>query len=134
MTRSAELADATAKLLVYRRAGARRTRRRCPPSILTLAPVRPCRSRCAPGGSSAGERLQELHQSADGYAGAALRRVAVRFALVVARARDVEVTPAHAVRYELLEEDAGDEHPAIAVARVGDVGHLGVDRLAELFG
>src|SRR4051812_803949 len=117
MTRSAELADATAKLLVYRRAGARRTRRRCPPSILTLSGRR--------GGSSAGERLQELHQSADGYAGAALRRVAMRFALVVARARDVEVCPTHAVRHELLEEDAGDEHPAVAVARVGDVGHLG---------
>src|SRR3954454_21930478 len=84
--------------------------------------------------ASAAELLEQLDERADRNAGAALGRVAVRLALVEAWPGDVEVGPLDAVRDEVLEEEPGGEHPAVALADVGDVGDLGVERLAQLLG
>ena len=63
-----------------------------------------------------------------------LRRVAVRRRVVVRRAGDVQVRPAHALGDELLEEQPGDQHAAVLVAHVRDVGHRRVHRGAQLVG
>jgi GMP synthase-like glutamine amidotransferase len=81
-----------------------------------------------------GDLLDDLHEGSHRGTRAALRRVPVRLALVEGGAGDVEVGPGHAVGDELLEEQAGGEHPALAGAGVGEVGDLGVDALAQLGG
>src|SRR3954453_10765918 len=73
-----------------------------------------------------------LHERAYGGSGAALRRVAVRLTGVEGGAGDVQVRPADAVRHEVLQEHSGDQHAAVAVADVGDVGYIRVERLAQL--
>src|SRR4051812_22067599 len=84
--------------------------------------------------ASGAELLEQLDERADRNAGAALGRVAVRLALVEAWPGDVEVGPLDAVRDEVLEEQPRRQHPAVALADVGDVGDLGVERLAQLLG
>src|SRR3954454_1659414 len=78
------------------------------------------------------QRGDPLHQRAYGGPGAALRGVAVRLAGVEGRPRDVQVRPANTVRHELLQEHSRDEHAAVAVTDVGEVGDVGVQRLAQL--
>jgi hypothetical protein len=56
----------------------------------------------------------------------------VRVLVVERRTGDVHVRPGDPVRDELLEEQSGDEHAAVAVAGVDDVGDIGVDGLAQL--
>src|SRR4051794_7323460 len=82
--------------------------------------------------ASGAELLEQLDERADGDAGAAFGGVAVRLALVEARAGDVEMGPPDAVRDEVLEEQPCRQHSAVALADVGDVGDLGVERLAQL--
>src|SRR3954470_9015248 len=70
-----------------------------------------------------------LHERAYGGSGAAPPRVAARLTGVERGAGDVKVCPADPVRDEVLQEHSRDQHAAVAVADVGDIGHIRVERL-----
>src|SRR3954468_13813358 len=74
------------------------------------------------------EPSDPFHEGAYGGSGAALGRVAVRLAGVESGAGEVQVRPAHPVGHELLQKHSRDQHAAVAVADVGDVSDVGVQR------
>src|SRR5215472_1406953 len=83
-----------------------------------------------------GHVLRELDQRPGCGTRSALGGIPMRGAFVERRARDIQMRPADAVRDELLQEQASDQHPAATAVRgqVSQVGHGRLQALAEFGG
>src|SRR5690348_9081830 len=96
--------------------------------------ARACETRSG-GGAPASEpgsakRLDEAHESEHGMARGALR-VDAASALGEHRARHVAMQPRR-VADELLKKERRRDRPAVAIARVLEVGHVALELLAQL--